>query len=52
LFVVWGLGFVVIHFDKLSKSDAGFDGTRILDGTQIPIAIGTDFRDLRGLLLF
>ena len=39
LFVVWCLVFGVIHFDKLSKSDAGFDGTRM---TQIR-RIGADF---------
>jgi len=63
LFVVWGSLFVVIHFDRLSKSDADFDGTRILDGTRMTRiwrigadfkwnADDADFRDLRGLLLF
>ncbi len=46
--------FVVCHFDKLSKSDAGFNGTRIW-------RIGVDFKwnaddadlvDWRGLVLF
>jgi len=39
LFVVCCLLFVVRHFDKLSKSDAGFNGTRM---TQI-WRIGSDF---------
>ena len=60
LFVVCCSLFVVCHFDKLSKSDADFDGTRILDGTPIRRigavfkwnADDADFGDLRRFIFW